>query len=292
MAFGLAAPGPGPDGALRTRNAYLTDMRAVADQGVIDILLTSASNGEELSRDGSLNDGITLAVRANDSTDIWNPRGGSYPTSASRPFRTAELSSLRTFCDLVLYSVTFNHNADRDVATLSAYRDFRREADEQQMRHFLEVFNPNAQDGLAPEDFGSFLNDSIVRMLAGVTAAHRPTFLKIAYNGRAALAELSNHDPTLIVGVLGGSTGTTRDTYELLRRTEQAGGRVALFGRKIQRAERQLDLVAMMRPVLRGQLSPADAVREYHDALARAQVVPKRSLPDDLQVTDPVLRAE
>ena len=67
---------------------------------------------------------------------------------------------------------------------------------------------------------------------------------------------------------------------------------MALFGRKIQRAESQLDLVGLMRPVLRGELSPADAVRAYHDALAKAEITPYRSLQDDLEVTDPVLRSE
>ena len=145
------------------------------------------------------------------------------------------------------------------------------------IRHFLEVFNPNAPAGLAPDRIGGFVNDSIVRALAGVTSAHRPLFLKMAYNGGAALAELVEHDPSVVVGVLGGSAGTTRDTFELLHRAEGYGGRVALFGRKIQRAELQLELVGLMRPVLRGELSPADAVRAYHEALAKAEI--PRSAP-------------
>jgi hypothetical protein len=95
-----------------------------------------------------------------------------------------------------------------------------------------------------------------------------------------------------VVGVLGGSAGTTRDTFELLHRAERHGARVALFGRKIQRAESQLDLVSLLRPVLRGELSPADAVRAYHGALAQAGIAPRRTLGADLEVTDPVLRAE
>ena len=86
--------------------------------------------------------------------------------------------------------------------------------------------------------------------------------------------------------------GTTRDTFELLQQAERHGARVALFGRKIQRAESQLDLVGLMRPVLRRELSPADAVRAYHDALAKAEITPQRSLEADLEVTDPVLRSE
>jgi hypothetical protein len=282
---------PAGPGRYRTRTDYLDAMRALVAQGELDILLASASNGERLAGEGSLDD-VTLAVRANDSTDIWNNRGGRYPTVPSRPFRTADLTAIRPFCDLVLYSLTFNNDLDRDLATLEAYRTFRQEAAALGIRHFLEVFNPNAPADLAPGQFGAFVNDSIIRTLAGVTRDQRPLFLKVAYNGSGALAELAEHDPSVVVGVLGGSAGTTRDTFELLQRAEKHGARVALFGRKIQRAESQLDLVSLLRPVLRGELGPADAVRAYHDALAQAGIAPQRGLDADLEVTDPVLRAE
>ena len=122
MAFGVTAAGPLPGGGHRTRDAYLDAMRALVAQGELDILLTSASNGERMAADGSLGEEVTLAVRANDTTDIWNSRGGSYPTFPSRPFRTADLAAVRPFCDLVLYSVTFNNDLERDLASLEAYR--------------------------------------------------------------------------------------------------------------------------------------------------------------------------
>lgn len=160
------------------------------------------------------------------------------------------------------------------------------------MRHFLEVFNPNVQSGLATNDIGAFVNDSIIRTLAGVTQAERPIFLKMPYNGADAVAELAEHDPTIIVGILGGSAGTTRDTFELLQQSEKAGARVALFGRKIQRAEDQLALVGLMRPVIRGDITPEEAVRAYHEGLAAAGMPSVRTLEEDLVVTDPILRAE
>jgi hypothetical protein len=296
MAFGAAAAGPAPGAGsptrYRTRAAYLDAMRALVAASALDILLTSASNGERLAADGSLDEEVTLAVRANDTTDIWNVRGSGYTALPSRPFRSADLAAVRPFCDLVLYSVTFNNDLERDIATLEAYRAFRHDAAAVGVRHFLEVFNPNASTGLAPEHVGAFVNDSIIRTLAGVTSAERPLFLKMAYNGADALAELVEHDDSLVVGILGGSAGTTRDTFELLHRAETHGGRVALFGRKIQRAESQLDLVGLMRPVLSGELGPADAVRAYHEALAKIDVPPHRPLDADLEVTDPVLRAE
>ncbi len=299
MAFGVAAAGRADEAAAgarpryRTRQEYLEAMAALAAQGVLDIILCSASNGEQLARQGVL-DGteITLAVRANDTTDIWHSRGSSYSRRASRPFRTADLEMVRPFCDLVLYSITFNNDLDHDHATLQEYARFRRDARAVGIRHFLEVFNPNAPSDLEHDMLGSFVNDSIVRTLAGVTSAERPLFLKMAYNGAQALQELTGHDSSLVVGILGGSAGTTRDTFELLHQGERHGARVALFGRKIQHAESQLDLVALMRPVLRGELSPADAVRAYHEALAGKGLTPARGLEADLRVTEPLLRQE
>lgn len=291
MAFGAASVGPRRDGTgFRSRDEYLADMQALVEAEAIDILLTSASNGERVAASGVLDDSpVTLAVRGNDTTDIWNQRGSSYTTALSRPFRSANLEVVRGFCDLVLYSVTFNNDLEADLRSVEEYARFRAEARAVGMRHFLEVFNPNAPVGLAPDEVGAFVNDSILRTLAGVTSSERPLFLKMAYNGPAAMTELVEADPSLVVGILGGSAGTTRDCFELLHQGEQHGARVALFGRKIQRAESQLDLVRLMRAVLRGDHTPEAAVKEYHAALAGAGVAPARSLEDDLRITEPVL---
>src|SRR6478735_11526739 len=82
MAFGLTSAGPAGSGRHRTRGEFLDDMRALVAHGELDIMLTSASNGEQLAQEGSLGD-VTLAVRANDSTDIWNSRDGRYPALPS-----------------------------------------------------------------------------------------------------------------------------------------------------------------------------------------------------------------
>jgi hypothetical protein len=292
MAFGAASAGPRPDGTgFRSRQEYLDAMDALVRAEAIDILLTSASNGERIAASGTLDDsGVTLAVRGNDTTDIWNQRGSVYASLPSRPFRSADLEIVRGFCDLVLYSVTFNNDLDHDLRTVEEYARFRADARAVGMRHFLEVFNPNAPQGLVADEVGAFVNDSILRTLAGVTSAERPLFLKMAYNGPAAMSELVGNDPSLVVGILGGSAGTTRDTFELLHQGERHGARVALFGRKIQRAESQLDLVRLMRAVLRGEHSPEAAVKEYHAALAAAGITPQRTLEADLEITEPVLR--
>ena len=300
MSVGLTAAGPRPGneigasgpGVYRTRQEYLGDMRTLIAQGDIDIMLTSASNGEVLAKRPAHLKKVTLAVRGNDSTDIWNVRGGSYHPQESQPFHTANLTKVKKFTDLVLYSITFNNNIDADRRSLEAFAQFRARAVEVGMRYFLEVFNPNAPSNLKESDFGSYVNDSIYRALAGVTAEARPIFLKVAFNGTKHLRELTEHDSTLVVGLLGGSSGTTRDTFELLSQGEKAGARVALFGRKIQRAESQADLVALMRPVIEGVITPSQAVEQYHEALTTQSISPLRPLNVDLQVTEPALKAD
>lgn len=300
MAFGVMAPAPHPGktwgdsgpGIYRTRQDYISHMQTLINQGQLDIMLTSASNGEQLAKKPGNFKKVTLAIRGNDATDIWNPRGTNYPVNKSIPFQTVNLKRIRKFCDLVLYSLTFNNDLDADLRSLQAYREFRIEAADLGVRHFMEVFNPNAPVGMKKSDEASMVNDHIIRTLAGVTEAERPVFLKIAYNGGKHLRELVEHDSSTIVGLLGGSAGTTRDTFELLQRGEQAGARVALFGRKIQRAESQTDIVRLMRPVIEGKISPTQAVKDYHAALAKLKITPLRALDSDLQITDPALLGE
>ncbi len=297
MGPSLAACGPNraPDGTwtrYRTRAEFLDQIRGIVRQDVLDVMLASLSNLEVLIGEGVFRDSaIVPAIRANDTTDIWMVRGGRYNQRPSRPFRSASLARAREIgIDLGLYSVTFNNDLDADVASLEAFAAFRADAASAGFRYFLEVFNPNVETGIAPDMVGHYVNDCIVRCLAGVAAADRPQFLKIAYNGPKALEELAGFDPGLVVGVLGGGAGTTRDTFELLAQAERFGARVALFGRKINLAESPLAIVALMREVASGDVRPAEAVRAYHGTLQREGITPARKLDDDLAITERVLR--
>jgi hypothetical protein len=293
----LTAAGPkrSPDGTwtrYRTREEFLDQMRALIEQDIVDIMLGSAGNIERLVGEGRFrNSAITPAFRANETTDIWLMRGATYNRHPSRPFRTPSLAHARKVADLCLYSVTFNNNLDADVATLEAFRDFRRDAETNGLRYFLEVFNPNVETGIAPDVLPHYINDCIARCLAGLTQAERPLFLKLVYNGPKALEELASWDPAgLIVGVLGGGAGTTRDCFELLAQAERYGARVALFGRKINLAESPLEIVRMMREVASRNITPTEAVRAYHGALQREGIKPLRPLEEDLAITEPVLK--
>ncbi|MFZ5832923.1 MAG: hypothetical protein ACOY3P_22780 [Planctomycetota bacterium] len=306
MAFGLAAPGRSPEhhageARFRTLAEYRQLMRDVVRQGLVDIMLMSASSSEVLALGERLFDEshVTPACRANDTSDIWLATGtGRYAEQPSRPFRTATIDHIqcgRVECspeqraggvDLGLYSVTFNNDVDLDLRSLQEYRAFRLEAEQKGFRHFLEVFSPNAPGDHPPGDVGRFVSDHIVRALAGVTSAGRPIFLKIPYYGPAAMEALACYDRSLIVGVLGGSAGTTLDAFHMLWEAKRYGARVALYGRKINAAEHQLTFVRYLRAVADDEIEPREAVRAYHADLARLRIEPQRALEDDLQRTD------
>jgi hypothetical protein len=269
---------------------FRQSIRDIVKQKQMDVMLGAVTNIEPLAAEGLFaKSAVTPAIRANDTTDIWLPRGGQYAKEPSRPWRTANLAHVRKFCDLGLYSVTFNNSLERDYETVEAYRAFREDAVKHRFRHFLEIFNPNAPQNLDPKIMPFYVNDMIMRVLAGMAKVERPLFLKMPFNGRKAMEELASHDPGLVIGILGGSAGTTRDCFELLSQGEKSGARVALFGRKINLAESPLDLVALFRPVIERKLAPAEAVKSYHATLARKKLKPRRALEDDLMITEATL---
>jgi hypothetical protein len=295
MAFGVTAPGPGrcpphshreSEGCWKTLEDYRRQIRGVVSQGLVDIVLLSASNLEQLAMRERLFEGspITPAARANDTTDIWVVRGGKYPSLPSRAFRTASIEHMKygkqtadctqphVGADLGLYSITFTNNIDWDYRALEDFAAFRQEAEAKRFRYFLEVFNPNVDAGIAPRDLGAFLNDHIVRTLAGVPSAGRPIFLKIPYNG-----------PGPLEGILGGSAGTTFDAFQLIHDARKHGAWVALFGRKINLSEHPLTFIEFLRRIVDGEVEPAEAVRAYHAVLERLKIRPQRPLSNDLQ---------
>jgi hypothetical protein len=294
MSAGVSSPGPidlhDEGKGMANVAAFRQSIIDVVKHGVVDIMLVAASSLEAIAAKGVFKKShVTPAIRANDATDIWRARHSSYSKEFARPFRTANLAHCKKFADLGLYSVTFNNDLSADYAHLEAYNAFRAEATKLKFRHFLEVFNPNAPKNLSPEQIPAFVNDNILRCLAGQTKAERPLFLKMPFNGRKAMEELAGYDTELVVGILGGSGGTTRDTLELIHQGEKAGARVALFGRKIKLAESPLDLLSLFRPVIERSITPEEAVRQYHATLKKKGLRSMRSLEDDQMITESVL---
>ena len=316
MAFGLAAPGLAPGGRpgtgpFRSIADYRASIRELVRQGLVDIMLMSASTNELLGIDEGIfvDSHVTPAVRMNDTTDIWLAAGtGGYGREPALPFSTATIAQARcgrVACDgadvsrganLGLFSMTLNDDARLDRDMLTAYRDFRLEAERAGFRHFLEVFFPNAPDAVPnkaagrlrerPGGIARFLADHVVRALAGVPRAGRPIFLKIPYLGPEVTEQLAAYDRSVVVGILGGGAGTTHDAFGLVEEAKRHGARVALFGRKINAAEHQLSFVRFLRAVADGELAAAEGVRAYHGELEKLGVRPHRPLDADLARSD------
>lgn len=295
MGGGVPAAGPSrtKEGTFKNYPAYLQAMREMTESALVDIMLMSASSAEILVRQEHQfeESPVTPAIRLNDATDIWGMRGGSYGLKPPQNFSTVSLEKMRSLVSLGLYSITFHNNLETDLPNLQALKDFRKKATEEQIRYFLEVFNPKIGIGVPQETLPFFINDCIVRCLAGVTTPERPLFLKMQYNGADALQELTNYDPErLIVGILGGGKGTMRDTFELVHQVERFGARVALFGRKINLAEAPIKTVELMRKVVKGEVNSQEAVKIYHDFLKQEGIPSLVPLAEDLALTEAVLQ--
>jgi hypothetical protein len=308
MALGIGAPGRSPEshtGEVRYRSLqeYRDLIEQIVEQGLVDVMLISAHTNEILALEKRIFDRstVTPAARANDTTDIHVMRGGRYPTEPVLPFRTATLDHIqcghldctqderRQGTNLGLYSITYNNNAELDRAALEEYKTFRLEAERKGFRHFLEVFDPNRPEAIDASRVPEFINDAIVRTLGGVTSKGRPLFLKIVYHGPKAMEELVRYDPHLVVGILGGSAGTTYDAFKLLAEARKYGARVALFGRKINNAENQLAFVRLLRWIADGEIAPEEAVRAYHGVLQQLGIAPYRPLEKDRELQTGVM---
>src|SRR5262245_37685270 len=308
MALSIGAPGRSPESypgevRYRTLAEFRDIIEQIVGQKLVDIMLMSASTSEVLAIHKRIFDQspVTPAARANDTTDIHIIRGAKYPTSPSRPFRTATLDHIQCGhvdckpedrhlgANLGLYSITFNNDTELDREALEEYKAFRIEAERKGFRHFLEVFDPNRPEAVDPDKLPDFINDAIVRTLGGVTGRARPAFLKMVYHGPKAMEDLVHYDPHLVVGILGGSAGTTYDAFKLLAEAKKYGARVALFGRKINNAENQLAFIHFLRLIADGDVGPEEAVKAYHGVLQRLGVKPHRSLEDDMKLQTGVM---
>lgn len=303
MCWGVPSPGQigkGKVARFRTMPEFHEQIRQIVRQGIVDIMLASVSTMSLLAHRELLFDkcAVTPAIRANDTSDIWCPRGGKYREHPSLAFATANIEEAqhgsvvakktsKPRINLGLYSLTFNNQPEIDREALRAFKSFRADARRAGFDYFLEVFAPNVDAGIQPGEIPCFVNDHICRTLAGISLDDRPLFLKVPYFGPRALEELVAYDPSMVVGVLGGSSGTTLDAFELLADAQKYGARVALFGRKIKNAEAPLTFIAFMRQIVEGNITPTAAVKAYHAELKRQKIKPRRTLANDLNSAHP-----
>jgi hypothetical protein len=98
MAGGMAAPGKDPEhhgheGKFRSLEQYRDLIRENVEQGLVDIMLMSASSNEVLTICERLFDAshVTPAIRVNDTTDIWFAHGSQYTNQPAQPFHTASI---------------------------------------------------------------------------------------------------------------------------------------------------------------------------------------------------------
>src|ERR1041385_7818753 len=102
MALAIGAPGKSPEAhSAELRYRTLAEFRGIVEQiveqGLVDIMLMSASTSEVLTIHKKIfeNSSVTPAARVNDTTDIHVVRGGKYVSEPSLPFRTATLDHIQ-----------------------------------------------------------------------------------------------------------------------------------------------------------------------------------------------------
>jgi hypothetical protein len=295
--FGTVWPPPSTGQArFRTLPEFLSEIRKVVNQGIVDILLASMSVMDRLAHQERLFDAssVTPAIRVNDASDVWCQRGARYRESPSLPFASAYIHEVQygsliaeatgpPIVNLGLYSVTFNNVVEADMQHLEVFKAFRAEAQKRGFNYILEVFAPNVEAGIAPEMIPAFVNDQVTRMLAAVPSSSRPVFLKVPYFGPRWMEELVAYDPSVFVGIMGGSAGTTFDSFRILAEAQRYGARAALFGRRIKDAEDPLSFIAAMRNIVDGQITPEEAVRWYHGELKRKKIPARREIAEDME---------
>ncbi len=309
MGPSLAAAGPKlePDGSwtrYRSREEFLDQIVAIVEQDIVDVMLTSASNLERLVKRGLFaSSKVKPVIRANDTTDIWLVRGGSYPKHPSRPFRSASLPQVMYganvpvaggkiyLTDLGLYSITFTNDVEADIRSLEAFSKFRDDASAcdfpisskcstrtstpKSRRICCRITSTISSCARCP-GWSRRSGRVSSRLLTTEPGAGGTRLLRSQPDRRAARRLGRNH---------------ARHFRTAGRRGGQMG-RGGVFGRKINRPhpESPLAIIKLMRAVTDGAVSPAEAVKAYHGELQKSGLKPKRPLAEDNVATEAALK--
>jgi hypothetical protein len=303
-AFGILGTGKTSSGKNKSKQEFFEDIQAMVNQSIIDVMLTTVNTYDRLTNKEDIfaTTPVTPAIRMNSSTDIWMVRNGNYSQMRSIPYTCASVGRImightppweneKPKIDLGLYSITFNNNPDDDIITLEAFKSFWTEAEQNQFRYFLEVFDPNTSEcGLKPDEIPGFINDQIARILSITPLAASPLFLKLPYHGPDAMQELVKFDNDLIIGILGGISGTTYDSFKLISEAQKYGARCAIYGRRIKYSEDPLTFVKFLDLIVKKKISPEKAVEEYHAEIEKLGKRPLRPFKEDRKISSSALQ--
>ncbi len=312
MGGGIEAYGTTGNGTLRSRQDFLENLVLPVLQERLDEYPSGETYGVdpyiECSADAVLvslrnaswlkfrNPKLTeIVFRANNTTDVWQSREGNYAGLPAKPHAVVDLEAAKNLgLEVCLFSVTLCGDLEPDMSMIEAYADFCRKARKLGLKHILEIFNP----GLGPVSWlnaatkGEFINDSIVRLVASQECDYGPILLKIPFNTRESMAELTSFDTDLNVGIMGGSSGTSMDAFELANQAAECGARAAFFGRRIKNAVLPLEMSRLIREVGRGTMSPKLAVDEYHDEVGERPLPGGLTKEQDSEITLDALKKD
>ncbi len=257
---------------LRTLEEYREQMRLITRQGLVDIMLMSASSNYALTIRERLfeNSHVTPAIRANDTTR--RPPGPGLDTT--RPLRPARSGPRASITPSAATSIAPRGAGDwRNLGSTASPSTMTSSRDTATLERIPSVPGggrarrvPLLPRGLRPQRRPArasrrsclgYLNDMIARMLAGVAPAGRPVFLKMVYHGPKAMEELVRYDPHLVIW---NPRGIGRDHVRRLsapgRRPEVRAPRLRSSGHKINSSREPARVRPVPRRIVDGVIGP------------------------------------
>jgi len=288
MAFGLSATGVDPmTGRPRSLADFRDQMREVVRQGLVDIVLMSASTNDVLTREGLFADSaVTPAVRANDSTDIHVLAGAPYPQqplTAVADSENDEIIAGRDQPGALLDHASWRRGTRRCGARGVSGLQGRGRAG--RPASLLEVFAPNVPCRCRTSAASSTTSSPDAGCVPGLDAA-------VPESCRTAARRRWRNWSRTTASDRGVSAGRPHD----LRRVPPAAGGPSPrrprrpVSAQDNRSEHQLTFVRYLRAIADGEIDAAEACRSYHADLERLGIRPTAPLQDDLLLTDATIR--